>query len=471
MYFPKLPATGQDAAKIQSPPDTTAQPVASRTKRLVYPGPQEIISDPPLPTNEIQTLLQPDLEDAPLLKPPLALPNLVLTPNAGLAEAPSLPENTIPFQRNPEPRTAEETKPTVPVNPVVEPEPLPVIGVPVLPVHLPLSRTYSSEFMVSRPPAQPVAYLKDATVEVPGEEGLPVELAPVPGGALQSASVLALSPIAAMPKEQVQLPGGEARGAFAISPQSNLDSGEIDASSTVGPPSLSTAPGGAPSNPPAAVMISFGSDAKATPSATSGSGAKAFAGITISGTTGSATASSGPALVVGRPLQTSYGISVISTESSGGGLPSFGVFENEQIYTVYLDMRQTERDSAPTWTLEFAVLREAGTPASFTTNLDESRKGLVLPFPVVKQAPVLPADVAGRYSGRMIVVYAIINTAGEIEQMTIKDSPDPLLNAPVLEALHHWKFRPAVLEGNPVAMKALFGIPVWNSVTGGTPPS
>jgi len=78
-----------------------------------------------------------------------------------------------------------------------------------------------------------------------------------------------------------------------------------------------------------------------------------------------------------RPLQTAYGLTVISTENSGGGLPSFGVFSNQPIYTVYLDMRQTENDSRPSWTLEFAVISETD-PLVNAADQSRSLQGLVL---------------------------------------------------------------------------------------------
>jgi hypothetical protein len=37
----------------------------------------------------------------------------------------------------------------------------------------------------------------------------------------------------------------------------------------------------------------------------------------------------------------------------------------------------------------------------------------------------------GRYDGRQVVVYAIINTEGRFEQLTMKDSPGVELNAPI----------------------------------------
>jgi hypothetical protein len=37
-------------------------------------------------------------------------------------------------------------------------------------------------------------------------------------------------------------------------------------------------------------------------------------------------------------------------------------------------------------------------------------------------------------------------------------SPDPQVNAPLIEALKNWTFQPAQVDGNPVALKILLGI-------------
>jgi hypothetical protein len=205
--------------------------------------------------------------------------------------------------------------------------------------------------------------------------------------------------------------------------------------------------------------------------ANSGSGANpgapksSFGGITIIGGAGGtgSTANSGANSASApppRPLQTSYGYTVISTESSGGGIPFVGVFSQEQVYTVFLDMRQTETDPAPSWTLQFSVLQETGAQA-IAKSPTGTQQGLVLPFPAVKEQPALPAELVHKYLRKMVIVYAIVNIEGKMEQMSVKDSPDPLLNESVLNALRNWVFRPARLNGEPVRAKILLGIPLW----------
>ena len=60
----------------------------------------------------------------------------------------------------------------------------------------------------------------------------------------------------------------------------------------------------------------------------------------------------------------------------------------------------------------------------------------------------------------MVIVYSIVNIDGKMEQMSVKETPDTLLNEPVLDALSKWVFRPGRLSGETVPMKLLLGIPL-----------
>ena len=82
------------------------------------------------------------------------------------------------------------------------------------------------------------------------------------------------------------------------------------------------------------------------------------------------------------------------------------------------------------------------------------------PFPATKKLPEFPVELDQKYLHRLIVVYAIIDLEGKFVQMSVKQSPNPQLNKPLLEALSKWVFRPGELDGNPVAVKALLGIPL-----------
>ena len=143
-------------------------------------------------------------------------------------------------------------------------------------------------------------------------------------------------------------------------------------------------------------------------------------------------------------------MTIVSTASSGGGLRDFGIFRNEVVSTVYIEMTHSP-EPAPSWTLQYALLRKE-------PGLSADR--VVGPFPIDKEKPQFPHEVVARNLGRLIIVYAEINIEGKVVNTRIIQSPNPLLNSPLLEALAKWAFRPAESEGRPVAVKALLGIPL-----------
>jgi hypothetical protein len=293
--------------------------------------------------------------------------------------------------------------------------------------------------------------------------------------------LLVLSPMPSPPDDTVKVPVGEARGRFSISPDPNLAGSEKVAAATIdrtasgagirtGNEAAKTSPdNGGTASKTASVKDkdATSSDSAANsnrtdkqPTTGSASGPRnAFPGITIleSGAGANPTSKTGaPA-----PLQTSYGVTIVSTESSGGGLPEFGVFSNEQVFTVFVDMRRTVTDVAPSWTFEYSILRPTTAHTNIIDLSKRNQQGTVLPFPTVKEQPALTPELARKYIRGRIIVYAVINVEGKMEQMVVKESPDPLLNEPVLRALTKWSFRPAQVDGESVPAKALMGIPIF----------
>jgi hypothetical protein len=51
-----------------------------------------------------------------------------------------------------------------------------------------------------------------------------------------------------------------------------------------------------------------------------------------------------------------------------------------------------------------------------------------------------------------------MNGAGKLEQITLRQNPDTQLASPLVEALSHWMFEPAQIDGRPVSLKILLGI-------------
>jgi TonB family protein len=152
-------------------------------------------------------------------------------------------------------------------------------------------------------------------------------------------------------------------------------------------------------------------------------------------------------------------MTVSSTAASGGGLRDYGIFHNESVFTVYVEMTHSPT-RAPSWILQYAQLRPSapdGTPAAGSIRLGDH---VVAPYPVTKENPEFPNDLVARNLGKLVVVYGEINVKGKVENTRIVHSPNPLLNRPALDALKKWEFRPAVSNGRPVPVKILVGIPL-----------
>ncbi len=487
MYLPSIGGGGQGVGGglESSGNEPTAAP-SSGTEGLIYPGPQVIRSDTPQPTNRFQTLLQLELEDLPILNPTFLL-NLLPMPEVVLVQQSEPPDLAVGLPDTVKP---EEQQPVDPSD------------------------------GVATHPIQPTL---ETQLPTPIDASKPVVLARLPSRERDLRSVLALTPLPTWREQPVEIPAGEAAlGRLTISPEPNLDTSETEPglpssvvleNQTVDParenaavensasvvtltfePSVGAkgkssssgrggdaVPGtgwGAGSSPSKGALagITIVGGVGGTEASGWGAGSSpskgALAGITIVGGVGRTQASgkSVPDSRIPHPLQTSYGLFVVSTENSGGGLPYLGVFSNAQINTVYLDMRQRETDADPFWTLEFAVPRGTAIQANPARELDESYEGFVLPVPVVKKQPALPLALVRRHIGKMIIVYTVINVEGKMEQISVKESPDPLWNQPVLDALSKWVFRPGVLNGDPVAVEALLGIPLWLPVPPGQRP-
>jgi outer membrane biosynthesis protein TonB len=408
------------------------------------------LSDPPEATNHFQTVLQPGLINPPPLQP-LALPNIVR-----MSEPARLPPPTVESRfKALDSTSAASMRSTTPLAPIDIP-----LSASVRPLAPP---TVESKFKAlesttaigpSSPPLAPRVDLT-STITPPGP---PVPPKPPESGDKKPNStqdLLALSPAPSRPDQPVAIPPGEMRGRFAISPDPNLSfpgtepgmKGDGKGKDDSAAPKGSTPPETGSKTRPSAN----------TTAGTAGTASNAFEGITI---LGGVDGPGVPRSSKTEPLQTSYGITILASGGSGGGLRDFGVFGNEQVQTVYLDMRQTISDRPLSWTVEYAVGQKEITPVNGVISISV-RQEVVLPFPITKERPEWAEELGRKYSGRIIIAFATITAEGNIEQPVIKDSPDPLLNAAVLSALQKWTFRPARRDGEIVPAKMLVGIPIF----------
>src|SRR5438552_13911040 len=490
---------------------------ASRGKaaaKHLYPGPQPMASKSPNPDNSFQTILQPDLIKPPILKVPLPLPNMMQL-------AATLPP--------PPPAAHKIFEPPAPPQPPEAPKlhgnlRSAAIEIPVL---VPPPAPFKPKITLP-PPSQEVAALHTlATASRLRElaKATPSLTAPVapqnPPSRASSAgtdtrNILALSVFPSTSRLAIQVPQVEAHGDFAIGPHpptagpepgtTRGDSTEISSlppeisgpglaalgkglaseASPVGEvgngtgASVESGPGlghtglgpgsgaetgagagdGKSSSPGAGAGTGKGTGAGAGV----GPGAGPFAGMSIVGGAGSA-ASSGAGRPFGPEASGSYGLTVVAAGPSGGGIRDFGVFSDEPVYTVYIDMRRNG-EPAPSWTMEYALLAKrpaiVDPPGAVSLRLEpESLHSVVPPFPATKETPQFPPDVISKYLGQMIVVYGVLSPEGKLLSISVMASPNTELNSSVLDALDRWVFQPVLLNGKPVAAKVLLGIPLF----------
>jgi len=356
----------------------------------------------------------------------------------------------------------------------------PALAVPEKPIELtPLKKDLAAIPAPSQVSAQRTNVVLPNQASAPAV-ALPAQVAAVETRGPDQQNLLSISPLPAPPQQSVRVPAAEARGRFGISPEPNLTASTntpgVKADNvptttpgvgkkTDGPPSPAPAPDTAASTGRGEASRSGAGDGK---SAGGGDGSgntpvkSPFPGIAIqggrlesrtgvsSGSTPSRTATvTAPKPRPADAQQTAYGMTIVSSAGSGGGLPDLGVFAREQVYTVYLDMKDAKGAAAPSWTMQYALVPAPASPTSLTP-----------PFPIVKEPPNFPTELVRKYVRQLVVMYAVIDAQGKLQQVSVKQSPDPLLNQPALAALSKWTFRPAQVNGSPVSVKILVGIPV-----------
>ena len=80
------------------------------------------------------------------------------------------------------------------------------------------------------------------------------------------------------------------------------------------------------------------------------------------------------------------------------------------------------------------------------------------PYATIKQVPEFTPEIAAKCEHQLIVASGVINITGQLEQVVVKQSPDPQVNAPLIEALKNWTFQPSLIDGKPVPLEILLGI-------------
>ena len=480
LYLPTIgggnEGDGQQGGAAGSTAEASTGLRARGHKGFAYPGPQPLVSAPPMAKLGIQTILQPMLKNPPILQKTFALPNLAIAP------APPPPEPSKPVMKVESGRIA--------VRPVEKIVRAPKLSLPVAESSAMPDLTTDSGPMPQAPPPKPIPQ--------------PVRPSDVPVNSRGQQGLLVLNAIPPPPDVIAKVPLGEARSLFAVAPGESTLIADPSAGSKGGGASTKSTGNGTPSDNangdaiadvPSGGGSGMGSSGSGVGSGAkygTGTGAGLNSGVEGSGggrgsAAGTGTGSgTGNALGSGRGAgnaagaggfpgisirggsygngsgdihpkltprnQTSYGMTITSTASSGGGLPDFGVFQNQKVYTVYLDMRVGDDDTAPSWTLQYAPLQPTSGQAG------GAPKQPTPPYATLKQVPELTPELAAACAHKMIVVAGVLTADGKLEQLSVKKTPDPQVNSVVTDALSNWTFQPSLIDGKPIALKVMMGI-------------
>lgn len=509
------PSAGKEVSASKDGAEPASHAVASRSMAASFVGPQHVISDTRAPDNSVQTILQPDVVAPRRLPYPLAIPSVVKLAMPQPSIALPVAEVRVPVQAvapaPPPPRTWTPPKVHSPVEttPVTAPELL--VAAPKLPVLASPISNYAPQ--PTPPPAppkpSPEPAVPDTVAQVPTKVPPSRTPAPVPatqpsaasqeqnkaaaakailpsGNGKDDRNLLVVNAIETQSPANDQLIGqNEIHGRFEVAPvalptQAKGSSGDsrpdkkpgsdagISSATGQSPSAASTnagqvgGRGSVASGAPASTSPSGkgqgtgsrGTSSGAAPSGTSGNSSP-FGSISIQG--GSLSAGHGggatekPAAAQPPSQHGSYGMTIVSSGSSGGGLRDFGAFRDGPVYTVYLDVSSLGIKGTR-WSLQYGAAREV--------RLAHPGALLTPPFPSHQVLPKFPAERVASNLTRLFVIQAEISAEGNMESIQILQSPDLTLNSLLKDCLLKWSFQSASMGADPVAVRVLIGIPI-----------
>jgi hypothetical protein len=154
----------------------------------------------------------------------------------------------------------------------------------------------------------------------------------------------------------------------------------------------------------------------------------------------------------------SLGVIIVQQTPQETGLEGGEVLTGQPVYTVYLDVPGSPRR----WVLQYCV------PGSVTdrgfVQPSEGRIRILPRRSIQPPTPIerVPVDTGGvQATIRRLVIYGLITENGEIHNVRLIRSANLPVDDAAVTALQKWTFRPAMRGDTPVAVEALFGIPLY----------
>jgi hypothetical protein len=188
-----------------------------------------------------------------------------------------------------------------------------------------------------------------------------------------------------------------------------------------------------------------------------GEGAGPFADLEIIGGAGSGMQGApGVKASLKAAVPRGYDFNIVASGGSGGGLKDFGVFHNEAVYTVYMDVSDVIPGSR-SWIIQYADYSPSrvaeinldGPPAAATSMVEP-------PIAITREAaPAATAPTAGI----MTVVTGLITSDGKFEGGKVLQSANDGRGKQWLASLDSWRFKPASKGGRPSTVRVIIGIP------------
>jgi protein TonB len=119
---------------------------------------------------------------------------------------------------------------------------------------------------------------------------------------------------------------------------------------------------------------------------------------------------------------------------------------------------------------KLAVLISLGALATFASAksseeayIETCRKDPGMPVPLAVVAPSVSAD----YNGTTVQLMFTVDETGKPADFSVKSFADNTLSVAIVDAVKQWRFKPAEVDGKPVAKKVLLPVKIIDDSVGG----
>jgi TonB family protein len=123
------------------------------------------------------------------------------------------------------------------------------------------------------------------------------------------------------------------------------------------------------------------------------------------------------------------------------------VFGAKRSYKLIMNMPNLT-SATGSWIIHFAELKQS-----------DDKVALAAPVATMKVDPAYPPDVLRDKVEGTVTLYAVIRADGTVDDVKVLDSLDSRLDETAMRALLRWHFRPGTKNGEPVALEAVVEVP------------